>query len=184
MNGWFAKKSVMSVCLAVAAVVIFTLSTSAAGVAVGSAPSSAAQVRAPDSDTAVTIVFTKWIASVGTAPVLFNMGGVVSGAAGAGQFVGEITSLDTSNPAITKITALYHINGGTHQLTARVNVTQDNNKGTATIVGVVTDGWLQGAKVEGGYQVISPCGIINAQQGPLGDVCFQGTLHVQQLSEQ
>jgi hypothetical protein len=26
--------------------------------------------------------------------------------------------------------------------------------------------------------VISPCGIINAQNGSIGDVCFQGTLDI------
>lgn len=123
------------------------------------------------------VIFTKWITSVGTPPVLFNMGGVVSGAVGGGQFVGEILDLENT-AATTKIKALYHVNGGIHQFSADVHVTQDNVKGTGTIQGVVTDGWLKGARVEGRYQVISPCGIINAQQGPFGDVCFQGILHL------
>jgi hypothetical protein len=132
------------------------------------------------------ITFTKWVTSAGvalnsarTAPVQYNMEGVVSGDVGGGKYAGEVLSL-TSSAGITKIEALYHINGGTHQFTADVFVTQDDSKGTAVIKGVVTDGWLKGAQVQGEYQVIGPCGIINAQTGPFGDLCFQGTLHILQ----
>jgi hypothetical protein len=38
---------------------------------------------------------------------------------------------------------------------------------------------MKGAKVRGAYQVIAPCGIVNAQNGFFGDVCFQGTLRIQ-----
>lgn len=122
--------------------------------------------------------FTKWVTSAGTAPVLFNMAGVVSGDVGGGQYVGEVLEL-TSTPATTIIKALYHLNGGTHQFTARLTVTQDNATGTAVIRGVITQGWLKGAQVRGGYQTIAPCGILNAQSGPFGDACFQGTLNIQ-----
>ena len=44
------------------------------------------------------------------------------------------------------------------------------------IKGFVTDGSLKGARVNGEFQVISPCGIINALPGAFGDVCFQGNL--------
>jgi len=131
----------------------------------------------------VNVIFTKWITSPGTAPVQVNMEGVVSGDVGGGKFVGEVLKLDNSTtPGITNIHALYHINGGTHQFTADLQVTQDDKKGTAVIKGVVTEGWLKGAQVQGGYQVIAPCGITNAQTGVAGDVCFQGTLHIQQDS--
>ena len=124
-------------------------------------------------------VFTKWVTTAGTAPVIFNMAGLVSGDVGGGKYAGEVINLDQSTPGVTKIEALYHMNGGTHQFTADLNVTQDDKKGTATIKGVVTEGWLKGAEVQGEYTVIAPCGIINAQQGVFGDACFQGTLHVQ-----
>jgi hypothetical protein len=128
--------------------------------------------RAGDKDQRdVEIAFTKWVTGWP------HMAGVVSGDVGSGLFAGEILNyLPTT--AITKIEALYHINGGAHQLTAHVFVTQNNLKGTAAINGVVADGPLMGAKVHGEYQVINPCGIINAQNGSAGDVCFQGTLHI------
>ena len=124
------------------------------------------------------VIFTKWITTAGTAPVVFNMAGVVSGDAGAGQLVGEVLEYSPT-PTTTNIKALYHINGGTHQFTARLSVTQDNIKGTAVVNGVVTDGQMKGAEVRGSYQVIAPSGIINAQQGVGGDACYQGTLHIQ-----
>jgi len=130
----------------------------------------------------VTVNFIKWITTPGTAPVQLNMAGVVSGGVGGGKFAGEVLVLDTSTPGITKIHALYHVNGGTHQFTADLQVTQNDSKGTAVIQGTVTDGWLKGAQVQGEYQVVAPCGIINAQNGVAGDVCFQGTLHIQQDS--
>lgn len=114
------------------------------------------------------VIFTKWFT---TFP---NMQGVVSGVVGGGLFAGEVRDIQTTG-SITTITAVYHINGGKHQFTASINVTQDNTTGTGTIEGEVTDGWLIGAKVKGGYQVISPCStVINAEF----DECFQGTLHI------
>jgi hypothetical protein len=137
-------------------------------------------------DNNASVTFTKWVPSAGTAPVLYNMEGVVSGDVGGGKYAGEVLSLTSTStpttPGITKIEALYHINGGAHQFTADLHITQDDNKGTAAIEGIVTDGWLKGAKVQGEYQVINPCGIINAKTGPFGDTCFQGTLHIPQGS--
>lgn len=127
--------------------------------------------------------FIKWITTPGTAPVKLNMAGVVSGDVGGGKFVGEVLMLDTSTPGFTKIHALYHVNGGAHHFTADLQVTQNDTKGTAVIKGFVTDGWMKGAQVQGEYQVVAPCGIINAQNGVAGDVCFQGTLHLEQDSK-
>lgn len=110
------------------------------------------------------------------------MAGLVSGAVGGGTFAGELLNY-TPTAAIDKIEALYHLNGGAHQLTAHVFVTQNNLNGTAAIKGVVTDGPLKGARVRGRYQVIFPCGVINAQNGSIGDVCFQGTLDIGSVSE-
>lgn len=119
----------------------------------------------------VEVTFLKWIAT------LPNMAGVVSGDPGAGLFAGEILAFEQTE-RFTKIEALYHINGKDFQFTAHNHILQDNQKGTAVIYGVVEDGAMKGARVLGEYQVISPCGIINAQQGDSGDVCFQGTLTV------
>ena len=124
----------------------------------------------------IEVTFTKWITDFP------NMAGVVSGDAGGGLFAGEI--LNAENTATTsKLEALYHINGGAFKFTAHNFITQNNLNGTAVIQGVVTDGPLKGARVRGEYQVISPCGIINAQSGSAGDVCFQGTLTIRPGSE-
>ena len=124
----------------------------------------------------VRVVFTKWVTGWP------NMAGLVSGDVGGGTFAGEILEY-TATAAIEKIEALYHLNGGAYQLSAHVFVRQDNLNGTAAIKGVVTDGPLKGARVRGSYQVISPCGIINAQNGSIGDVCFQGTLDIGPVPE-
>ena len=117
----------------------------------------------------VEVTFLKWITN---AP---NMAGVVSGDVGGGTFAGLILTRVTEGD-VTKIEALYHINGKALQFTAHNFITADNLQGTAVIKGFVTDGPLKGARVSGEYQVIRPCGIINAQIGSSGDVCFQGNL--------
>lgn len=125
-----------------------------------------------------SVIFTKWVTTAGTAPVLYNMAGIVSGDVGGGQFVGEVLSL-TDTAGTTNIVALYHLNGGVHQFTARLNVAMSDATGDAVIKGKVTDGWMKGAKVRGAYQTIAPCGILNAQNGAFGDACFQGTLELE-----
>jgi hypothetical protein len=125
----------------------------------------------------VQVVFTKWVTDWP------NMAGLVSGDVGGGTFAGEVLNY-TPTAAIDKIEALYHLNGGAHQLNAHVFVTQNNLNGTAVFKGVViTEGRLKGARVRGDYQVISPCGVTNAQLGTAGDVCFQGTLDIGRISE-
>jgi len=123
------------------------------------------------------VIFTKWGTTEGVPPVMFNMAGIVSGDVGGGQYVGEVLEL-TPTGATTTIKALYHLNGSAHQLTAQLTVVEDNKTGTAVLKGVVTDGWMKGAKVRGTYQTIAPCGIINAANGAFGDVCYQGTLRI------
>jgi hypothetical protein len=134
------------------------------------------RVDRDDDGRGVRVVFTKWVTDWP------NMAGLVSGDVGGGTYAGEILKF-TPSTAITKIEALYHLNGGAHQLTAHVFVTQNNLKGTAAIKGVVADGPLKGARVRGAYQVIAPCGVINAQNGTAGDVCFQGTLDIGPVRE-
>lgn len=119
----------------------------------------------------VEVAFTKWVIDYP------NMAGLVSGDAGAGLFAGEILNIEpTANG--DKIDAFYHINGGAFQFTAHNHVTENLQKGTAVINGVVTDGPMKGARVRGEYQIISPCGVINAQNGDGGDICYQGTLTI------
>ncbi len=117
------------------------------------------------------VTFTKWIT---TFP---NMAGVVGGAVRPGTFAGEILNIGTVGN-ITSIEALYHVNGSRHSFTAHVYVTQNDLTGRATITGLVTEGWQEGAPVTGEYKVLTPCPI-----GTAG-TCFQGTLHIQRGDEQ
>lgn len=117
------------------------------------------------------VVFTKWLTE---GPY---MAGLVSGDAGAGHYAGEILAY-TPTDTVDTIEALYHVLGSARQLTARVTVVENKIRGTATIRGVVVSGAMRGKRVRGEYQVIAPCGIINAQQGSGGDACYQGTLTI------
>jgi hypothetical protein len=114
--------------------------------------------------------FTKWVT---TFP---NMVGVVGGDVGVGTYTGEMIEYNPGDD-ITTIHALYHFNGSKHAFTADVNIIQDNQKGTATITGEVTEGWLKGASVTGEYNVLPECPI-ETPDNAFGTMCFQGTLHV------
>jgi hypothetical protein len=139
------------------------------------------QVASANSRSGADVIFTKWVTDeTPVPPILANMAGVVSGDVGAGQFVGEVLEFNNPTAPMSTIKADYHINGGDHQFTARLNITQDNVKGTAVLKGKVTEGWMKGAKVNGTYQVNAHSGIENSQTGgPFDDYCFQGTLHIQ-----
>lgn len=71
-----------------------------------------------DDGRGVRVIFTKWVTDWP------NMAGLVSGDVGGGAFAGEVLKY-TPTAAIDKIEALYHLNGGAHQLTAHVFVTQN-----------------------------------------------------------
>lgn len=121
------------------------------------------------------VTFTKWITAFP------NMVGVVGGDVGVGPFAGEILNIVTVG-TITKIEAIYHMNGSRHSFTAHVFVTQDNVAGMAAITGRVTEGWLEGALLTGQYKVWATCPIATPDNG-LGNTCFQGTLQVFRGSE-
>lgn len=140
-----------------------------------SLPAKVATAAGRSADSKAHVIFTKWVTTPGTAPVLFNMEGVVSGDVGGGKYVGEVLSF-TGTADTTKIVALYHLNGGAHQFTARLHIVESKATGDAVLRGKVTEGWMKGAKVRGVYQTIAPCGILNAQSSPIPDTCFQGTL--------
>src|SRR5262245_8510861 len=139
----------------------------------------APSIFAADNDTLrgkIEVTFLKWVTAAG------GLAGVVSGDVGGGLFVGEPLNFSQTD-GFYRIEALYHINGGAFQFTAHTFVTQNILKGTAVIRGFVADGPLKGARVDGEYQVISPCGIINAQNpGLFDDNCFQRTLVVRPRS--
>lgn len=121
--------------------------------------------------------FIKWVT---TWPPPANMVGVVDGDVGLGTYAGEVISAIPAGDNITSIEAIYHFNGSKHTFTAELNIEQNDLTGTATITGFVTEGWLKGASVTGGYNVVADCSdIIDDTPGNVfGNVCFQGVLHV------
>lgn len=122
--------------------------------------------------------FIKWRTTLGVAPVIVNMAGVVGGDVGAGTFAGEVLSLTvntTTTPATKVIDAAYHFTGSRHSFTALVHVVQTGltNGSTAVITGRVTSGWLKDNLVEGAYTQVT------CEQAPgVFGTCFQGTLDI------
>ena len=109
------------------------------------------------------------------------MAGVVAGDAGSGSFAGEVLSGDTtSEPGFWLAHVRYEVNGSKHSFVTDVRVTEDDTKLpiTATISGIVTQGWLKGTRVTGEYTQIDSCPI-PTPGNVFGTICWQGTLHVQ-----
>jgi hypothetical protein len=110
--------------------------------------------------------YTKWIVSYP------NMAGVVGGDVGTGTFAGVVvTRVVTGNTV--EINAIYHFNGSIHSFTASVHVLQTGLDlgATSVITGEVTDGWLKGNQVQGGYLVIDCDAAANRR-------CFDGHVDV------
>ncbi len=125
--------------------------------------------------------FTKWVTSLPANPPSMagvSMAGVVGGDVGKGRYAGKVLSDDLSQePNFWLAHARYKFYGRKHSFIADVRVTQNNTTGTAVITGVVTQGWLKGARLTGEYTVMPVCPI--ATPGNVfGTLCFQGTLHV------
>lgn len=100
--------------------------------------------------------FTKWVTAFPNQPGrIIDMAGVVGGDVGNGTFTGEVLLYNpgATVTSLTHIVAFYHFNGPKHSFTALVDVVQTGSgPGTkATITGVVTDGWLKGQALKGGY---------------------------------
>lgn len=129
------------------------------------------------------VAFTKWVTSrpVNSSTLAgVSMAGVVGGDVGPGHFVGAVTSDDTtSKPAFWLAQALYGFNGSEHSMVAYNFITENDkaNPVTARIRGIVTGGWMAGARVSGEYTQLDPCPI-PTPGNVFGRVCFQGTLHL------
>jgi hypothetical protein len=108
--------------------------------------------------------------------------GIVGGDVGRGRYAGEVLGDDTtSRPGFWLGHARYELHGRKHTVIADLQITEDDRTPaliTATIDGVVTDGWLEGAHVTGRYRQWDVCPIPTPGNA-LGTVCFQGTLHLQ-----
>jgi hypothetical protein len=114
----------------------------------------------------VEVTFTKWIT---TYPALAG----VTGGDVAGTFVGEVLSFTPfDNGVIADVRARYEVRAGAHSFTAEIEGKQNNETATAVLNGVVTEGWLAGARVHVEFDVISTC--TGKPEGP----CFRGTIRV------
>jgi hypothetical protein len=123
------------------------------------------------------VTFTKWVTSAAG-----NMTGVVGGDVGTGTYAGEILSL-SDDGTTTSIHALYHFNGKRHSFTADNQVAVADATGIAVITGVVTEGWLKGSQVTGGFKTLIPCDIPTPGNVYPDGRCFQGSLHLERGSE-
>jgi len=124
------------------------------------------------------VTFTKWVTAVPFVPGLIaTMEGVVGGEVGDGTFTGELLLNEATATGSHKV-AVYHFTGPRHSFTALVDVVQTGNEpgATATITGVVTDGWLQGHALEGEYTQIV-CG-----HDGVNSACWAGVLEIQRDS--
>jgi hypothetical protein len=143
-------------------VLTLILLTAFAGLVFGSGTAQAA-------DTQVT--FTKWVT---TFP---NMNGTIGGDV-MGSFHGIVLNAPDFTKPVTDIEADYVFNtGGEHSFAARVSVKHDNQKGTATVTGTVTEGWQRGSRVTGEYKVIVDCAQAAPTKAP-DNLCYQGSLRI------
>jgi hypothetical protein len=128
--------------------------------------------------------FTKWATTLPADPSTSAgvlMTGVVDGDVGRGRYAGEIISDDTTHTGFWLGHVRYEFHGHKHTFIADLHITEDDRTPaliTATIDGVVTQGWLKGAHVTGQYRQWDTCPI-PTPGNVYGTTCFQGTLHLQ-----
>ena len=121
----------------------------------------------------VVLTFTKWFT---TYPAM--TGNIPS--YGDGTFAGTIlkrTAFD--NGVIVKLEARYVVTdpSGSHSFAALIEGTENLETASAVLNGVVTEGWMVGARVHVTFQIITPCALAT---GPsVRGVCFQGTIRIQ-----
>jgi hypothetical protein len=117
--------------------------------------------------------FTKWITATPNLPgEVKDMGGVVGGDVGDGAFAGTVLS-GTPVTGGMVLNAIYGFNGSEHAFKALMHIVQTGTH--AVLIGVVTDGWMQGHLVEGEYTMGACTGDLAAH-----GTCFSGTLDIMQ----
>jgi hypothetical protein len=99
---------------------------------------------------------------------------------GAGTFAGTIlerTAFD--NGVVVKLQALYRVTdpSGSQSFAALIQGTQNLETLKAVLNGVITEGWMVGARVHVTFQRITPCALAVGPSAP--GVCFQGTIRVE-----
>ncbi len=121
----------------------------------------------------VAIAFEKWFT---TSPAMTG-----NTSFGDGTFAGTILSrIALANGVIVQLQARYMVtdpSGEGHSFTALIAGTENLVTQTAVLNGVVTEGWMVGARVQVTFEIITPCALAI---GPSArNVCFQGTIRLQ-----
>ncbi len=132
------------------------------------------------------VSFTKWVTSLPANPPSLagvSMAGVVGGDVGDGIFTGEVLRDDLSVPGFWLAHARYEFHGEQHSFIADVHVKENDTTtpATAVVTGVITQGWLKGARLTGGYTVV-PVSPIPTPGNVFGTLCFQGALEIKKDS--
>jgi len=152
---------------------------------------SVAQETSTDSDEDVDqyeITFTKWAdcysdekdceTSDGTMVVATMSGIITGGDAGTGSFSGDVLDVIQSTSDLWEAVPVYRIHGTDHEFSAHMLVMENPTIGEATLVGIITDGWLEGQTVQGTYTIVSSCPDNPAQPPDEMSWCVQVTLHI------
>jgi hypothetical protein len=121
----------------------------------------------------VEIAFEKWFT---TYPAMTG-----NTSYGAGTYAGTIlrrTAFD--NGVIVQLEARYIVSdpsGEGHSFTAVIAGTENLVTRRAVLNGVVTEGWMVGARVHVTFEIITPCALAIGPSAK--NVCFQGTIRLQ-----
>lgn len=130
---------------------------------ISSAPAGAAALAGAP---IVEVTFTKWIT---TFPGMagFTGGDVV------GTYAGEVLSRTPfDNGVIVQLKARYEVTDPSGLHSFKTIIEGKSANGTAVLNGVVTEGWMIGARTQVTFETITPC------QFGTGNVCFQGTIRI------
>ncbi len=123
----------------------------------------------------VDVTFTKWfVNSTG------GMTGFVGGDVGGGAFAGQVLSADaTSEPGFLLLHARYEFHGARHTFIADIQARENTavSPPTATVDGVVTGGFKNGASLTGSFTAYTTCPVATPGN-TRGSLCFQGNLHL------
>ena len=152
-------------------VVALALFTSVAAVVSSLGEHEARADNSAGEDHDYTVMFTKWMT---TWP---NMEGVITrGDVGPGTFTGVVLDVKKNTPPqIWQAEVLYQIHGTDgRSFDATIDVTENDVTNKATLHGTITSGWLQGAHVQGGYDIIPADSCPYPQYGS----CYQVALHI------
>lgn len=114
----------------------------------------------------IEVTFTKWIAAY---PAIAGFTSY-----GPGTMAGEVLSR-IDDGVFTHLVVRYEVTdpSGAHSFKAVIQGKANDKTGRYDLNGIVTWGWMTGARVHVAFQRITPC-----QFGKL-NVCFQGTIQIQ-----